>query len=356
MNILVEKRGDVVRQTCALWKPMAGSVNMFYPFRGIVLRNQDGRRRRCRGGRSWRAAGSVRTAQPWCPQQISRAPCSFSRYVMSRVEYLNSRVFPRAVADGAFGPGAAFESFEVDGGVAATDQFASDIVFGTVKLRRGGDPQQVVIKFKNADPVMSAMMNMHEKFYNEYVFYARLLPELARRAADPEAVYALFPRFLYSNATLEGDHGDGVGGGEQVIVVASVTPAGYRTSDQRVFLDVEHVLLALRKLGTLHGLSYNAKAHPDGRQTFVDLTAGLVETQWFDGYWYKSPRFLSGKHKRVLRSRGQVEGHRERVGRWGGGMTLNSSRQHGTSRPMGLSCMQYLLQMGWKWEKKSVLE
>lgn len=217
--------------------------------------------------------------------------------MMTRVEYLNTHVFPRAVAEGAFGPDAVYDSFEVDSNVAAADHFASDIVFGTVKLRNA-DPSAVVIKFKNTDPVMSAMMNMHEKFYNEYVFYARLLPELARRAADLEAAYALFPRFVYSNATHDGGDGDD----EQVIVVASVTPAGYRMPEQRVFLDVEHVLLALRKLGTLHGLSYNAKAHPDGLQTFVELTAGLVETQWFNGYWYKSPRFLSGKKQTCARS------------------------------------------------------
>lgn len=240
-------------------------------------------------------------AHIWRTKYITRGRvCYVLRIVMSRAEYLNDRVFPRAVADGAFGPGAVYDSFEVDGdAAAATDQFASDIMFGTVRLRDRDGPCSVVIKFKNADPVMSAMMNMHEKFYNEYVFYARLLPELARRAADPEAALALFPRFVYSNATRDGFGEDE----EQVIVVTSVTPAGYRTPDQRVFLDVEHVLLALRKLGALHGLSYNAKAHPDGRQSFVDLTAGLVETQWFDGFWYKSPRFLSGKNKR-LRARG----------------------------------------------------
>lgn len=215
---------------------------------------------------------------------------------MSRTDYLKNVLFPRAVAAGAFGPGAEYESFCVDPTTvaASTDQFASDIVFGTVTLRgRGRAAIRVVIKFKNADPAMSAMMNMHQKFHNEYAFYARLLPELARRAANPAAALALFPRFIYSNATLDGD------GDEQVIVITDLTSDGYRMSDDRVFLDADHVTLALRKLGALHGLSYTAKAHADGARSFVDLTATLAETQWFDGHWYKSPRFLSGITLRI---------------------------------------------------------
>lgn len=218
----------------------------------------------------------------------------------SRTDYLNAVVFPRAAAEGAFGPGAVYASFSPDdrNGAAATgDQFMSDIVFGTVTLTGAERPADggvpVVVKFKNADARMSAMMNMHEKFYNEYVFYARLLPVLAASTADPAAAFALFPRFLYSNATSDGGASDGQ---HQVIVLASVAPGGYRAADERVFLDAEHVLLALRKLGALHGLSYNAKAGGRGAGTpFADLcTATLVETQWYDGHWYKSPRFLSG--------------------------------------------------------------
>jgi len=218
----------------------------------------------------------------------------------SRMDYLNTVAFPRAAAEGAFGPGAEYMSFRLDdrdGAVAAGDQFASDIVFGTVTLTGSEWPEgvvPVVVKFKNADARLSAMMNMHQKFYNEYVFYSRLLPELAASAADPVTAFALFPRFLYSNATPDGVTD---GGQKQVIVLASLAPAGYRTADQRVFLDVEHTLLALRKLGALHGLSYNAKA-ADGHhagQSFADLcTTSLVETQWFDGHWFMSPRFLSG--------------------------------------------------------------
>ncbi|XP_022171047.1 uncharacterized protein LOC111034235 [Myzus persicae] len=224
----------------------------------------------------------------------------------SRMDFLSTVAFPRAAADGAFGPGAEYASFCVDdrdGAAAAGDQFASDIVFGTVTLTGSewpADVVPVVVKFKNMDARLSAMMNMHQKFYNEYVFYARLLPELAANAADPAAAFELFPRFLYSNATPDGVTDDGQ---KQVIVLASLAPSGYRAADQRVFLDVRHTLLALRKLGALHGLSYNAKAS-DGRRggpSFADLcTAALVETQWFDGHWFMSPRFLSGTGNRGL--------------------------------------------------------
>lgn len=219
------------------------------------------------------------------------------------MNYLNTVAFPRAAADGAFGPGAEYVSFCADDrgdAAAAGDQFASDIVFGTVTLTGSEWPASgvpVVVKFKNADARMSAMMNMHQKFYNEYVFYAHLLPELAACAADPAAAFALFPRFLYSNATLDGDT---AGEQMQVIVLASLAPAGYRAADQRVFVDDGHALLAFRKLGALHGLSYNAKADSrSGGSPFADLcTAALVETQWFDGHWFKSPRFLSGTGSR----------------------------------------------------------
>lgn len=214
----------------------------------------------------------------------------------ARVEYLRDVLFPRAAAEGAFGPDAEYAGFRTDDSSTATDQFASDVVFGTVTLRTAGAVAEnelpVVIKFKNADPVLSAKMNMNHKFRNECVFYARLLPELMRRAGGRSAVSPLFPRFVYSNATADDGYDAAA---EQVIVVTNMNPSGYRMSDQRVFLDVDHVLLALRKLGEFHGLSYAAKAHADGADTFVRMTAALAETQWFDGHWYKSPRFLSGK-------------------------------------------------------------
>lgn len=220
----------------------------------------------------------------------------------ARVDYLRDTVFPRATADGAFGPDVAYETFAVDDCAAAADaatgdHFASDLEFGTVTTVTAAAERRrhrVVIKFKNADARLSAMMNMHEKFHNEYVFYARILPELARRAADPADALVLFPRFIYSNATPDGqDAGDG---GEQVIVVADASPDGYRPAADagRLFLDADHALLALRKLGALHGLSYAAKARPDGGRDFILLTDTLSNTQWFDGHWYKSPNFLSG--------------------------------------------------------------
>lgn len=215
----------------------------------------------------------------------------------ARMAYLKNTLFPRAAADGAFGAGARYESFAAhDGCPAAVDQFASDIAFGTVTWSDGGDGGRlaVVIKFKNADPAACAAMNAHQKFHNERVFYGRLLPELARRSADPAAALALFPRFVYSNATEDGRARDDGDDGEQVIVVGDVSPRGYRASVQRVSLDADHVMLALRKLGALHGLSYAAKAHPDGPESFVRLAGALAETQWFDGHWYKSPRFLPG--------------------------------------------------------------
>lgn len=223
--------------------------------------------------------------------------CAQSRRAMSmlRTEYLRDVVFPRAAAAGAFGLDACYETFRVDVDSETADHFASDIVFGTVTVRAGDvvNDHPVVVKFKNADRLLSAMMNMHEKFRNEHAFYAKLLPALARRARDPNAALALFPRFVYSDAGPVDD------AAEQVIVVTNASPDGYRPPDSRLFLNTDHALLALRKLGALHGLSYAAKADPDGLRELRQLVAeGLVETQWFDGYWYKSPRFLSGDQPR----------------------------------------------------------
>lgn len=227
---------------------------------------------------------------------------------IARVDYLRDTVFPRATANGAFGPGVAYETFAVKdcdaaADVASSDHFASDIVFGTVTtVTATAERRQhrVVIKFKNADARQSAMLNMNEKFFNEYVFYTRILPELARRAANPADAMCLFPRFIYSNVTPDGrDAGDG---SEQVIVMANATPDGYRPAvvdgragrAGRMLLDADHVLLALRKLGVLHGLSYAAKAQPHGERDLSRSIAALTNTQWFDGHWYKSPNFLSG--------------------------------------------------------------
>ncbi|XP_050427825.1 uncharacterized protein LOC126837893 [Adelges cooleyi] len=216
-----------------------------------------------------------------------------------RVHFLKTKLFPRAAAEGAFGVNVEYEDFDVDANSVAADHFASDILFGTVTTKTG-DRHAVVIKFKNSNAQLSAMMNMHQKFYNEYVFYAKLLPELAR-ASGAVPLSALFPRFVYSNVTFDGNSGaNGDVNEYQVIVVQNMTPTGYRLSDERLFLDKHHVELALRKLGAFHGYSYAAKASETGRQKFLDLVGLLAETEWFEGYWYKSPRFLAGTGHRGL--------------------------------------------------------
>ncbi|XP_050548647.1 uncharacterized protein LOC126910273 [Daktulosphaira vitifoliae] len=207
----------------------------------------------------------------------------------NRESFLRTKLFPKIVADGVFGVDAEYSGFELDTDSVVGDGFSSDILFGKV-LMTNGQSHPVVMKFKHKNAKVASETNMHEKFYNEYVFYDQLLPELSRNTSST-SITDMFPKFWYSNASL--DDRQKSEDEEQVIVLENMYPKGYQVPKERIFLDKDHVRLAMRKLGAFHGYSYASKSNSTRRQLFLQLLGQLVETEWFFGYWYRCPTFLS---------------------------------------------------------------
>lgn len=167
------------------------------------------------------------------------------------------RSMDRLVAEmtdaGAFGPGCTPVSFEPDSRFAGRDQFASTIVYGTVTVldRATGsrNRHRLVFKFKHPKPELRAMFRNDEQFHNESLFYERLMPLLLDRvptaAAAGQAVPSVAPplcRYVY------GRNACGDETLRDVIVLENASPQGYRLSDHRLFLDFDHLVLALRTL------------------------------------------------------------------------------------------------------------
>ncbi|VVC43033.1 Protein of unknown function DUF227,Protein kinase-like domain,CHK kinase-like [Cinara cedri] len=203
----------------------------------------------------------------------------------------------RAMAEmtvaGVFGPGLRYVSFERD------HYFASTLLFGTLTVTAGDDSddaggeghrrqRQLAIKFKHRVPEMRAMCNNDLQFHNEILFFERIAPFLmacARSTRDHECkhnrsrVTPLLPRYFYGR----NDCGDRAS--QDMVVLESVCLHEYRLSDQLVYLDFDHLAVALRTLAKFHGLSYRAK-HDDPVK-FAETIAGVKETQWdADGQWY----------------------------------------------------------------------
>lgn len=154
---------------------------------------------------------------------------------------------------GAFGPGCTPVSFEPDPRFAGQDQFASTIIYGTLTVLDGRTGSrrrhQLVFKFKHPTPELRAMFQSDKQFHNESLFYERLMPFLldggapaAGQAVHGAAAAPSLCRYFYGR----NDCGDKTL--QDVIVLENASPQGYRLSDFRLFLDFDHLVLALRTL------------------------------------------------------------------------------------------------------------
>ncbi|XP_050443805.1 uncharacterized protein LOC126847538 [Adelges cooleyi] len=182
---------------------------------------------------------------------------------------------PDIVEAGAFGTGLRFESFVEDGDKAGQDQYASIVVFGDLSLS-GGQRLQLVVKFKHRSPLLRLVFKSDQQFHNEIVMYERIIPFLEQ--CNGPAAAPMFPRYFYGRNVC------GELALEDMVVLENVCPSGYRLSEERVFLDYQHVKIALIALAKFHGLSYTAKQKDNER--FLKTLADMQESQWSeDGQW-----------------------------------------------------------------------
>lgn len=140
------------------------------------------------------------------------------------------------VDSGVFGKGCCYVSFERDLNERGEDQFQSTVVFGTIKVS-DGRCYRVVVKINEGN---MEGMNIGAQFHNEVQMYKNILPFLM--SFNHRWTDQLFPKFY---GTIEGDRENSE---KTTIIFENMHPHGYRLSDDRVFLDFDHLATSLRAI------------------------------------------------------------------------------------------------------------
>lgn len=176
-------------------------------------------------------------------------------------EWSIDRAMAEMTGTGVFGTGRRFVSFEPDRRYDEGDYFASMLLFGTITVtfdddNEGGhgeahfEQYQLIIKFKHRTPELRAMCNNDLQFHNEILFFERIVPFLLASASSANdgcvhnhrSVAPLFSRYFYGR----NDCGDRAP--QDMVVLESVCHHEYRLSNQLVYLDFDHLVVALRTL------------------------------------------------------------------------------------------------------------
>jgi len=161
---------------------------------------------------------------------------------------LMDQIVAEMVESGAFGPGRGYVSFAQDAdGTSGQDNFASTVVYGTVTVSDGPVHQRcrIVVKKKHQSPIIRALYKNDQQFHNEILFYERIAPFLLAvvPTAERRSVAPLFCRYLYGRNDC-----DASALRDMIILENTTTTHGYRMSDERLHLDFDHLVMALKTL------------------------------------------------------------------------------------------------------------
>ncbi|BES93707.1 Juvenile hormone-inducible protein [Nesidiocoris tenuis] len=144
-----------------------------------------------------------------------------------------------------FGPGKLVEVR--DSNVNKAAQYASEVLFFDVVLQDSGVENVIPVVVKNQlNEYAMEIMQSDVQFANEVTMYRDILPALGADDLD------IAPKFFYAQVNANGDHST------DVVILENLKPAGFRVAKD-LFLDHEHVTMAMKKLGSVHGLSYRMK-------------------------------------------------------------------------------------------------
>ncbi|XP_054286743.1 uncharacterized protein LOC129002741 [Macrosteles quadrilineatus] len=199
--------------------------------------------------------------------------------------------------------GSTFVDCEFDKKYEAQDNFQSSVFFltATVKKEDANIKLPLVVKFEPVDENIRKELNTNVQFFNEIFMYGDLLPVINKNYICENT----FPTFYYGVATI-------VDPDKDVIIIEDLRPKGFKLTTEKVFLDIQHLQLAMEKLGRFHALSYVAKK--DNPTKFYEMVAKLKETSWDEMrpgwgdttirkcfHRAMDPLITAGKHEKVLR-------------------------------------------------------
>ncbi|XP_016659183.1 uncharacterized protein LOC100167634 [Acyrthosiphon pisum] len=199
---------------------------------------------------------------------------------------------PTIVSNGAFGKNLKYLSFDLDKDHVGQDQYMSTVLFGTVTTSDESQ-HRVVIKLKLRDEKLRVMFKIDFQFHNEIIMYEKIIPFLFEcyRSMTGVGDCPTLARFFYGR-NICGEFVE-----KDLIMLENVIPLGFRLSEDRLFIDYNHLVIALQALAKFHGLSYTAK-HKD-RGHLRKIVTDIRETQFdVNGQWSFKNKALSRCSKR----------------------------------------------------------
>lgn len=181
-----------------------------------------------------------------------------------------------AINSGAFGDKVKLQQCEFDNSNQGDDHFASVAVFVKLRFRKTKIvPESVdsadfrlVMKMQNKEQYVRDLLGTDVQFYNEVIMYKDILPFLNVN----NEIDSIFSKFYYGKATLNSEPE------KDCVITEDLREYGYKLTDEKLFLDYDHCVLALRKLAKLHALSYYHKQN--NRSEFFEKVDKIQEARW----------------------------------------------------------------------------
>lgn len=159
---------------------------------------------------------------------------------------------PQLVESGIFGDDVKFDSIVADDDAKKGNQYASEIAMVILRTRDEKldklKDTQIVVKVQLDDPMDRDARDSYAQFYNEVIMYKEILPYV-NTSND-----RFYPKMYYGEASL-GDHPE-----TDLVIMENMNSSGYVIAKNKLFLDFEHIAIAMRRLGEFHSWSYNCKS------------------------------------------------------------------------------------------------
>ncbi|KAJ4448874.1 hypothetical protein ANN_00265 [Periplaneta americana] len=132
------------------------------------------------------------------------------------------------------------------------DHFTSNNFFISVWLKFEENPPEklhMLIKLPPEDLNIRKYLDTGVLFHNETLIYTEMIPLMEEflKSRGSFSIQSLFPKCYYTRSD------------EDIVVLQDLNPEGFRTAEEKLFLDYDHCLLALRALSRLHAVSYGVK-------------------------------------------------------------------------------------------------
>lgn len=148
----------------------------------------------------------------------------------------------KIVAKGVLGKNVTNVSFKLNTNKRGTDQFMSEVIFGTIIIPDGSN-YQILVKFKLRDPVLREACRVDTQFQNEITTFEKIVPFflVCQRSVNFKQMPTI-PRYLYG----QNQCGDSVE--RDLIMFEDANYSGFRLSKNYPFLNYDHLKNAIQTL------------------------------------------------------------------------------------------------------------